>query len=66
MYILLVEVVKGSFHSSGDPQWNRPLIEFPPVEMFPPPGDSISAKCEVDSPVERIFLTPSSRKSPPS
>jgi len=26
-----------------------PFQSLPPVEIFPPPGDSISGKCEMDS-----------------
>jgi len=26
-----------------------PLYSLPPAEMFPPPGDSISAECEMGS-----------------
>jgi len=40
---------------AGDPKWNRPLIESPrgpwrKCFLPPSPGDSIWAKCEMDSP----------------
>jgi len=50
---------------AGDPKRNRPLIEFSPGGNISSPGDSISAKCEMDSPGGRGYFSPLRRESCP-